>query len=73
MLATTFNSMIERLAESRDLLESRVIERTRELARTNAELAQEIVIRRAAEEALQVGQRRIQVDSGSHTRGVHRH
>ncbi len=61
VLATTFNSMIERLAESRDLLESRVIERTRELARTNAELAQEIVIRRAAEEALQAGQRRIRV------------
>ena len=61
VLATTFNSMIERLAESRDLLESRVIERTRELGRTNAELAQEIVIRRAAEEALQAGQRRIQV------------
>ncbi len=59
VLATTFNSMIERLAESRELLETRVVERTRELARTNAELAQEIVIRREAEEALHVGQRRI--------------
>jgi PAS domain S-box-containing protein len=59
VLATTFNSMIERLAESRDLLETRVIERTRELARTNAELAQEIVIRRETEEALHAGQRRI--------------
>ncbi len=59
VLATSFNSMIERLAESRDSLETRVLERTRALARTNAELAQEIVIRRAAEEALHTSQRRI--------------
>ncbi|HEX4144340.1 MAG TPA: PAS domain S-box protein [Pirellulales bacterium] len=59
VLATAFNSMIERLGESRELLETRVLDRTRALARTNAELAQEIVIRRAAEEALHAGQRRI--------------
>ena len=59
VLATAFNSMIERLAESRESLETRVLDRTRALARTNAELAQEIVIRRAAEEALHAGQRRI--------------
>jgi PAS domain S-box-containing protein len=59
VLATAFNSMIERLGESRDSLETRVLDRTRALARTNAELAQEIVIRRAAEEALHAGQRRI--------------
>ncbi|HTU24253.1 MAG TPA: PAS domain S-box protein [Pirellulales bacterium] len=59
VLATAFNRMIERLGDARDQLETRVVDRTRALARTNAELAQEIVIRRAAEEALHAGQRRI--------------
>jgi len=48
-LATSFNTMLDRLKESRDSLEQRVTDRTRELQALNEKLAEEVTERILAE------------------------
>lgn len=51
-LAASFNTMIDKLKESRDLLEMRVEERTEELWKVNKQLQDELVERMRTEEEL---------------------
>jgi len=51
-LAASFNAMIDKLKESRDLLETRIAERTMELSKVNEQLQEELAERRHAEEQI---------------------
>ena len=51
-LAASFNSMIDKLKESHNLLETRIAERTTELSRVNEQLQKELAERRHAEEQI---------------------
>lgn len=51
-LAASFNVMIDKLKESRDLLEVRIAERTAELRKVNAQLQEELAERMHAEERI---------------------
>ncbi|WP_298395576.1 ATP-binding protein [uncultured Azonexus sp.] len=51
-LAASFNQMTDSLRSARDELEQRVVERTRQLAETNARLQEEITVRTASQAAL---------------------
>jgi len=57
-LAASFNTMIDKLKESRDLLEMRVEERTEELFRVNEQLQDELRVRKQNEEALKESEER---------------
>lgn len=58
VLASAFNSLIERLSLAHTLLESRVAARTADLARANDELKREISERLRAEQALRASEER---------------